>query len=347
MLRIVHYLNQFFGQIGGEEKASIPPEMKDGPIGPGFILQEELKGRGKVVATIICGDDYFCNNMEKAIEEVLLLIQSKNPEVLIAGPAFNSGRYGIACGEVCRRVNKELGIPCITGMYKENPGVEIYRKSIYIIETLSSVIGMKDSLSKMVEFAIKLSEGKPIGSPEEEGYFKRGVRKNVFSERLASERAIDILMAKLSGVQFSTEVSNSVGMKSKPAPPIGDLSNAQIALVTEGGLVPKGNPDRIEGARCTKFGRYPIWGKEGSPIGQFECIHRGFNVSFVNEDPNRLLPIDVLLDMEANGMIRRLSPFFYSTCGCGTFINEAKRIGREITKNLKKDGTDAVILVAT
>ena len=37
-IKIVHYLNQFFGQIGGEEKADISPRLKEGPVGPGAAL---------------------------------------------------------------------------------------------------------------------------------------------------------------------------------------------------------------------------------------------------------------------------------------------------------------------
>jgi betaine reductase len=346
-LRIIHYLNQFFGQMGGEQRAGIPPQMKEGPIGPGVILREMLGDRGEVVATVICGDNYFSSDVDKATGELLRLIKSKSPGILIAGPALNAGRYGIACGEVCRRAGKELGIPCVTGMYRENPGVETYRKSVYIIETPGSARGMKDALFKMVEFAIKLSGNKSIGAPEEEGYFRRGVRRNIFSEKLASERVVDMLMAKLSGTPFVTEVFNPIGTETEPVLPLEEISNAKIALVTEGGLVPRGNPDRIEGARCTRFGRYPIWAKGSLPAEEFECIHRGFDTSIIHEDPNRLLPIDVLTQMEEQGLIGKLYPFFYSTCGCGTFINEAKRIGKEITKCLKRDGIQGVILVAT
>jgi len=346
-LRVVHYINQFFGQIGGEEKADTSPFIKKGPIGPGVILQEKLRDRGEVVATVICGDDYFSNYSGEAIEELLHLIKSENPEILISGPAFNAGRYGIACGEVCRRTSKELGIPCVTGMCGENPGVEMYRKSVYIIETPGSAIGMKNSLSRMIEFAINLFERKPIGPPEEGGYFPRGIRKNIFSEKLASERVVDMLMAKLSGSPFVTEVFNPIGTEIEPASPLEEILNAKIALVTEGGLVPKGNPDRIEGARCTRFGRYPIWAKGNLPAEEFECIHRGFDSSSINEDPNRLLPIDVLTDMEEKTQIGKLFSFFYSTCGCGMYIGEARRIGREIAESLKRDGVQGVILVAT
>ena len=346
-IKVVHYINQFFGQIGGEEKANTPPQIKEGPIGPGILLQEKLRERGDLVATVICGDDYFSTNMGKATEELLSLIKPKNPDILIAGPAFNAGRYGIACGEICKRTNKDLGIPSITGMFKENPGVEIYRRAIYIIETSGSAMGMKDSLPKMVKLAIKLFDGEPVGTPKEEGYFQRGIRKNFFSDKWASERVVDMLIAKLSGSTFEAEVTNPSSGGIVPAPPVKDISAAKIALVTEGGLVLKGNPDRIEGARCTKFARYGIWAKNNLPAEKYESIHRGFNTSLINEDPNRLLPIDVLIDMEAQGQVGELFPFFYSTCGCGTYLNEAQRIGKEIVQNLIKDGIQGVILVAT
>ena len=34
-LRIVHYINQFFANIGGEEKADYQPELREGIVGPG------------------------------------------------------------------------------------------------------------------------------------------------------------------------------------------------------------------------------------------------------------------------------------------------------------------------
>jgi len=58
-LRVVHYLNQFFGQIGAEDKADTGFTVKQGPVGPGLALQNELGDRAEVVATVICGDNYF------------------------------------------------------------------------------------------------------------------------------------------------------------------------------------------------------------------------------------------------------------------------------------------------
>ncbi len=48
-LRIVHFMNQFFGGIGGEEMAHVPPQSGKGPIGPGAVLQEVLGKQGQVV----------------------------------------------------------------------------------------------------------------------------------------------------------------------------------------------------------------------------------------------------------------------------------------------------------
>ena len=39
-LRVVHYINQFFAGIGGEEKADTPAELRVGEVlGPGMALK--------------------------------------------------------------------------------------------------------------------------------------------------------------------------------------------------------------------------------------------------------------------------------------------------------------------
>ena len=62
--KVVHYINQFFGQIGGEEMATHPPEKRSGPVGPGLGLTAQFKGEAEIVATIICGDGYYNENMD-------------------------------------------------------------------------------------------------------------------------------------------------------------------------------------------------------------------------------------------------------------------------------------------
>ena len=66
-LRVVHFVNQFFGGIGGEEAANLALEVRDGPVGPGQLLQEILGDQGTVVSTIICGDNYFVEQRDGAL----------------------------------------------------------------------------------------------------------------------------------------------------------------------------------------------------------------------------------------------------------------------------------------
>ena len=68
----------------------------------------------------LCGDSYFNENLEKAKAEILEMVKEQAPDIFIAGPAFNAGRYGVACGTIAAAVQEELGIPSLTGMYVEN-----------------------------------------------------------------------------------------------------------------------------------------------------------------------------------------------------------------------------------
>src|SRR5919198_3227969 len=105
-LRVVHYLNQFFAGIGGEDVANIPPRMQNGPVGSGRPLQQILKDDGTVVATLVCGDNYLNDERDAALAAIVTMLPELKPDVLIAGPAFESGRYGLACAEVCKAAQR-------------------------------------------------------------------------------------------------------------------------------------------------------------------------------------------------------------------------------------------------
>ncbi len=346
-LRVVHFLNQFFGGIGGEEAADVEPQAKEGPVGPGEVLHKALGERGEVVATVLCGDNYFAEDLDKAAEETLRLIKDHQPDLLIAGPAFNAGRYGTACGKVCHVVQEQLEIPAVTGMYEENPGVDLFRRSAYIVETEDNVRGMDEAVTRMVELALKLHAGEQLGTPEEEGLIPKGIKKNVMSEDLAAERAVNLLLKKIKGEPFRSEMRLPIFEKVTPAPPVQNLSEALVAIVVEGGLVPPGNPDGIEAARATRYAKYPIAGKDALEQGEFAPVSGGFEKSFGAEDPNRLCPVDVLRELEGEGRIGRLYDDFYTTTGFATSLDNSKRMGEEIAEELKEAGVDAVLLVST
>ncbi len=346
-LRIVHYINQFFAQIGGEEKADHRPEAREGFVGPGMAFNAAFGEKAEIVGTVICGDSYFNENLETAAEEVLNLIKNFKPDLVIAGPAFNAGRYGMACGTVASKVKKELKIPAVTGMYIENPGADSFKKEVYIIETRDSAAGMRDAVKVMTALALKLASGEEIGSAEEEGYIPSGIRVNFFDKKRGSERAVEMLLAKLKGEPYLTEFPMPDFDRVTPNPAIKDISQATIALVTSGGIVPKGNPDHIESSSASKYGKYDIEGVSDLTEATYETAHGGHDPVYANQDADRVLPVDVLREFEKEGKIGKLHRYFYSTTGNGTAVASAKAFAEEIGKELVADGVDAVILTST
>ena len=342
--KIVHYINQFFANIGGEEKADIAPEKRDGVVGPGAGLQGELKKLGldaEVVGTVICGDSYFNENLEKAKKEVLDMIKSFNPDLVVAGPAFNAGRYGVACGTVAKMVQDELKIKAVTGMYVENPGADIFKKDVYIISTKDSAAGMRDALPKIASLSCKILKNEKIDFPEFEGYIPKGLgRATLFRDKNGAERAVDMLVSKLKGKAFTTEYPMPDFDRVTPGEAIKDITKAKIAIVTSGGIVPSGNPDHIESSSASKYGRYSI-----NDMG--ETAHGGYDPTYANQDPNRVLPVDVLKDLQKEGKIGELYPYYYTTVGNGTSVKNSKAYATEFAQTLVKDGVQAVILTST
>ena len=345
--RIVHYINQFYAGIGGEEKADHKPEIREVPVGPGAALKAAFGSEAEIVATVICGDSYFASNVEKASAEIIEMIKKYKPDAFVAGPAFNAGRYGTACGAMCDAVSKQLGIPVISGMYPENPGVEMYRKSAYIVETPDNAVGMRQAVPSMAKFVMKLLKNEKLGTPAEEGYIERGIRKNKFYEKLAAERCVDMFVAKLKGLPFETEYKMPVFDRVDPQPAIKDMKNAVIAIVTSGGIVPKGNPDHIEASSASKYGEYDITGIKDLDATNSCTAHGGYDATYADQDADRVIPVDVLRDMEKEGVFKKLHNKYYSTVGNGTAVASSKRFGAEIADKLVADGVTAVILTST
>jgi glycine reductase len=346
-IKVVHYINQFFAGIGGEEKADIAPEAREGVVGPGMALNGALGEEAEIVGTIICGDSYFNENLEEAQATILEMIKKFEPDMFIAGPAFNAGRYGAACGAICTFVQNELNIPVMTAMYVENPGVDMFKKDLYIVETGNSAAAMRKAVPAMAKLALKIAKGEEIGRPAAEGYHERGIRKNLFVEKIGGERAVDMLVKKLNGEEFETEYPMPVFDNVEPGAAIKDLSKAKIALVTSGGIVPKGNPDRIESSSASKYGKYDIDGVMDLTEATYETAHGGFDPVYCNEDSDRVLPVDVLRDLEKEGKIGELHRYFYSTTGNGTSTKNSRAFADEFAQELLADGVDAVIMTST
>jgi len=346
-IRVVHYINQFFAGVGGEEKADIEPFIAESLPPVSQSLANLIKDEAEVVGTVVCGDSFFGENLVEAKTRILEMIKSFNPDIVVAGPAFNAGRYGVAAATVTKAVQDELGIPAVTGMYIENPGADMFKKYAYIISTGNSAAAMRTALPAMAKFAMKLAKGEEIGGPVAEGYIERGIRVNMFKEDRGAKRAVAMLVKKLKGEEYETEYPMPSFDKVEPGKAIKDMSKATIAIVTSGGIVPKGNPDRIESSSASKYGKYDIEGVDDLTSEGWETAHGGHDPVYANEDADRVIPVDVLRDMEKEGKIGKLHRYFYSTTGNGTAVASSKKFAEEFTKELVADGVDAVILTST
>lgn len=344
--KVLYYVNQFFGQVGGEDKAGMEPEFRKEHVGVTMQFNNSLKDEGEVIGTIICGDNYFNENRDVALETIMKMVGENKPDVFVAGPAFNAGRYGMACADIVNEVNKRFEMPVVTGMYPENPGLDVCKETAYVIETTDSAAGMRKALKPMAAITLKLGKGEQIGRPEEEGYIPQGKRITLLSDKIGAQRAVEMLVARLKGEAFETELPMPVFDKVEPAKGIVNLKEATIALVTSGGIVPEGNPDRIQSASAQKWGKYNV-GERDSLVGEYYTIHGGYDPVYANEDPNRIAPLDLLKEFEKEGVIGKVYEYFYTTTGTGTSVANSVKFGQEIGKELKEAGVDGVILTST
>jgi glycine reductase len=346
-MRIVHYLNQFFGGLGGEEKAGAALEARDGAVGPGKLLEQILGGDAKVVLTLVCGDNYAVENQQAMLAAAVDKISEAEPDLFVAGPCFQAGRYGMAAGALAAAVQSKLKIPAVTGMAEENPGADLYREFLYIVDSGENAAKMREVLKNMARLALKLLDKDSIGSPREEGYLRRGLIRDQFVERTAGERLVDMLLAKVKGASFSSEMVPTTFAPIPMPPPVKDLSKAKVMLITDGGLVPKGNPDKIQGSAATRWGSYSIDGCDDLKGENYEISHGGYDAQFVRQDPDRLVPLDVMREMEREGVIGKLHDAFISTSGLANPLSNTRRMGREMAEKAKALGVDAIILTST
>jgi len=346
-IKVVHYINQFYAGIGGEEFADHKPEIRDGAVGPGLALTGAFGDKAEIVKTIVCGDTYFNENVAEAKKTIADMVRSANPDIFIAGPAFNAGRYGVACGTICDTVKDELNIPVITGMFEENPGADMFKDKLYIVATKNSAAGMRDAVPVLAALALKLVNKEPIGASIEEGYLPNNTRVNFFEKDRGSRRAVDMLIKKMAGKPFVTEYPMPDFDRVEPNAAVKDIKSATIAIVTSGGIVPKGNPDRIESSSASKYGEYDITGVNDLTEATYETAHGGYDPVYANADADRVLPVDVLRDFEKEGIIGKLHNKFYTTVGNGTSTKSSRQFAAEYAQKLKSDNVQAVILTST
>ena len=345
-LRVVHYLNQFFGGIGGEEQADVGVTARAGAVGPGRLLEKALGDGARIEVTLIGGDNFVSECAGEASRAIAAELERIRPDVLVAGPAFGSGRYGLACELVCR-VARERGVPAITAMHPENPGASGARRGLYIVPTGASTTSMPAALNAMAPLIRRLGRGEALGPAEVDGYIPRGLRRVYDRGRPGYQRALDMLLDKLHGRPYRSEVPYAAPERVPPAPPIADLSQARIAMVTTGGLVRKGNPDKQVSANAVRYHRHTVAELESLSPKDWEAYHAGYFNHIVNSNPNYILPLSFLRDLERQGRVGKVHEHIYALPGVSTPVAVSAGHGRSIAADLRAGGVDGALLVAT
>lgn len=339
MARIVHYINQFFAGLGGEDQAGTGPGLLEGAVGPGRRLAELLRPGDEIAATVWCGDDVA----PAMAADIVTLARSASPDLIVAGPAFTSGRYGLACARVAAAAS-EAGIPAVASMHEDNPGLE-EAGTAPVVASGEVARSMGPSLERLAVAIRRLLAGEALAP--DDGRIGKTARRTAMAEASAASRAVDLVLARLGGDSAATEIALPRFDRVEPAAPVADPAAITVALVTEGGLVPSGNPDALESARATRWLSYPLDGIDELPPADYMSVHGGFSTVWANEDPHRILPLDSARELEREGAVGRLLGQYLVTTGNGTSVANARRFGEEWAADLRRSGARAAILTAT
>src|SRR5262249_701442 len=172
-------------------------------------------------------------------------------------------------------------------------------------------------------------------------------RRDVWHTHTAAQRAVAILKKRLADEPFVSEMPIEQFEPVTPAAPLASLTNARVAIVSTGGIVPKGNPDRLREYNSLNWKRYPIADLDRLDADGWEPIHGGYDSTSARADPNRVVPLDALRALEREHVFAALHDYYYVTVGVGTAVNNARRFGEEIANELHAADVQGVILTAT
>ena len=88
----------------------------------------------------------------------------------------------------------------------ESRRTDLYREALYIVDSGDNAAKMRDVLEKMANLARKIVNRATIGTPKEEGYHARGLIRDQFVERNSGQRLVDMVLAKVKGEPFESEM---------------------------------------------------------------------------------------------------------------------------------------------
>lgn len=171
-------------------------------------------------------------------------------------------------------------------------------------------------------------------------------QRNVVMDKTGAGRAIDMILARIAGEPWESEVLFSEYPPLTAAPAVKDVSKAKIALIGVGGLWRKGTA-KFPPVRCDRFAAYNIKGVSTLRSAEWGILHFGYQKDWILADPHRLMALPELRQLEREGRIGKINDTMYCFSGLGNRWGDMKKIGQGILTQLQAEGVDGVIMVST
>ena len=199
MTTIVHYVNQFFAGLGGEEAADHEPVRLDGPHGPGRALAVA----GLAVDITRLWRRLLRRARARGAGELARLGRGARARCARLRTVLRVGTVRIRVRDLCTRARTARH----PGGRRDDPrlaGVLAAEGAAYIVPTGSNVAAMREAVPVIASLASAAwRTGRRAGR---RGLPSAGLRVNALVDRTGADRAIDLLLAKLAG-DVHTEVS--------------------------------------------------------------------------------------------------------------------------------------------
>ena len=196
--KIVHYLNQFFGGIGGEEMAGFEPEVREEKIGPGLAFAQALGEDYDIVATVICGDNYFGENLDTATDTIVEMVRKYDPDVFVAGPTNLSGTAAL--------IGAVKGYEEMTGENGGEEALEAAVNEIVVTGDLGDILGDSEAASDIIAYIKQQIAEEHVESDEDIERIIRNAMKE-FNIELSDEQVQELikLMNKISKLDLDVD----------------------------------------------------------------------------------------------------------------------------------------------
>ena len=301
-MTVVHYLNQFFAGLGGEEAADTEPFRIDGPVGPGNALA--AAGITPDI-TIGCGDDYFGQHEAEALRSLLGWIGELRPgrpglrSVVRIGPLRIRVRRGGSGGRPTGHPGRRGDDPRFARRARER-GRRLHR---------AHGLERREHADRVAHDRVagdRLAAGETGREvPTKRDISREGSAQTCMPARTGAARAVDLVLSKLEG---------AVRDRDRAARPRGPGAAAHRRR----GDGDRGARDRggLRARRAIRIVCRPVTrtcgcgtrsGCGSMSADRYETVHAGFDTAVANRIRTGWFPWTPARELEANGKIGHLA----------------------------------------